>query len=431
MISIYSISLGCPKNRVDTERCLGGLGPCRPVDSPEKADLVFINTCGFIKPAVAESVQTILETAEAVANMPAGKRPFLAVAGCLIGRYGEAGLAPDLPEVDLFLDSRDVSAWSGMILSRLGLAGQPSGRLVSTGEAYAWLKISEGCNHRCSFCTIPMIRGPFSSSPCEKLVEEAQDLLGRGISELVLVAQDVSAWGHDLKPPKRLRGLLEKLLPLSGLKRLRLMYLYPTGLTDDLLGFLREAGPPFVPYFDIPLQHASAGVLSRMGRPFAQDPGVVVRRVREYFPEAALRTSIIVGFPGESEEDFATLVDFVRETRFHHLGVFAFQAEEGAAAAKMRGKIPAKVKEERRDVIMTLQREISQEILEEYVGRRMPVLVDAPEPEWPGLHAGRTWFQAPEVDGKTYVSGPGVAPGAVVEAEITEALPYDLVALTD
>lgn len=444
MIAVYSISLGCPKNRVDTERALGALSVCgrlSPVADPEEADIVFINTCGFIAPAVEESVRVMMDVIRRVADVPEKDRPLLAVAGCLIGRYGKETLAPDLPEADLLLDTRDIESWGTVLLEafsrRRGIARKPEAaatgegavRLLSTGPSYAWLKISDGCRHACSFCTIPSIRGKLRTTPAPQLEAEARLLLDQGVKELVVVAQDVTAWGADLGLKHGLKSLLERLLPLPGLERLRLMYLYPGGLTRDLLRFLKEAGPPFVPYFDIPLQHAAENVLSRMGRPFAGKPREALERVREFFPEAALRTGFIVGFPGETEKDFGELVDFAVETRFHHLGVFAYEAEEETPAATMPAQIPDKEKEWRRDHLMAVQREISEELLEPYLGTRLPVLVDSVHDEWPGLHVGRTWFQAPDCDGVTYVSGPGVAPGVVVDAEITEAGPYDLAAL--
>ena len=454
MNKIYSLSLGCPKNRVDTEHALGSLadlGPILPVQSPEEADCVFINTCGFIAPAVEESVRTLMETLSLLDDIPEKKRPLFVVAGCLVGRYGKETLAPDLPEVDLFLDNKELLSWGrqlkaaldkrkrgsrkGQIESGLSPEVDETGfsvqRLLSTGPSYAWLKISEGCRHQCSFCTIPSIRGPLRSTPADILEREAGLLLEQGVRELVLVAQDLTAWGKDLGVRHGLADLLEKLLPLPGLARLRLMYLYPAGVSKDLLAFLKQAGPPFVPYFDVPLQHAAAGVLSRMGRPFAGKPRESIERIRSVFPEAALRTSIIVGFPGESREDFEELRRFVVETRFHHLGVFTYQPEEGTAAALMPDQLPDDVKEERRGILMQIQSEISSEILEAYVGQRQDILVDAPQGEWPGLHIGRTWFQAPESDGHCYISGPGVLPGAMVNAEIVEASEYDLTALAD
>lgn len=442
MLRLYSVSLGCPKNRVDSERSLGQLaafGPLRAVGSPQRADIVFINTCAFIAPAVEESVRVLVETIQAVSSLPEGKRPLLVVAGCLVGRYGAKTLAPDLPEADLLLDGRDRDDWGRRMHEALAARKKKakafvpaaSARLLSTGPSYAWLKISDGCRHACAFCTIPGIRGPLVSSRAELLEEEAKGLPGQGVRELVVVAQDVTAWGSDFRPRQSLPRLLERLLPLAGLERLRLLYLYPAGLTGELLHFLQAAGPPFVPYFDVPLQHAAHGVLARMGRPFAGAPGEVVERIRSVFPQAALRTGLIVGFPGESEADFLELCDFVEQTRFHHLGVFAYQAEEGTAAALMPGQIERAEKERRREHLMALQARISEELLLGCVGGRERVLVDAPHPDWPGLHVGRTWFQAPEIDGVTYISGPGTAPGRTVEADITESTSYDLVALTD
>ncbi|WP_298067934.1 30S ribosomal protein S12 methylthiotransferase RimO [uncultured Mailhella sp.] len=427
MLRIYSQSLGCPKTRVDSERLLGSLGPVLTVSSPEQADLVFINTCAFIAPAVQESVQAVLQTAEDISGLPQGKRPFFAVAGCLPGRYGIDALASEIPEVNLWLHTNAIDGWATQLRAALALPETSDGRLLSTGPAYAWLKIGEGCRHQCAFCAIPSIRGRYVSEPLDALTAEASALTASGVKELVLVAQDVTAYATDFGSDPRV--LLEKLLTLDGLERLRLMYLYPAGLTPALLRFLRDAGKPFVPYFDIPLQHAHPDVLSRMGRPFAGNPQEAVDRVREYFPDAALRTTMMTGFPGETDAHFQTLMDFVEKNRFLHMGVFAYQPEEGTAAAAMPDQIPDTVKEERRDALMELQNGISAELLSRYEGQRLDILVDAPSGEWPGLHTGRAWFQAPEADGLTYISGPGVEPGALVEADITEARDYDLVAL--
>lgn len=427
MLRIYSQSLGCPKTRVDTERLLGSLGPVVTVNLPEQADLVFINTCAFIAPAVQESVQAVVEMIEDIGSLPRGKRPFLAVAGCLPGRYGIADLAAELPEVDLWLHTDDIDTWAAQLSHALGLNAPAPGRLLSTGPSYAWLKIGEGCRHSCSFCAIPSIRGKYASEEADKLVTEASALVADGVKELILVAQDVTAYGTDFgKDP---RFLLEKLLSLDGLRRLRLLYLYPAGLTRDLLRFLKEAGAPFVPYFDMPLQHAHPDVLRRMGRPFSGNPQEAVDRIRDVFPEAALRTTMMVGFPGESDEHFRTLMDFVEKNRFHHMGVFAFQPEEGTEAASMPDQIDDDVKESRKDALMELQSSISEDILSSYAGQRMEVLVDESSDEWPGLYTGRTWFQTPDVDGLTYISGPGVERGAMVEADITETREYDLIAL--
>ncbi|MBO4317290.1 MAG: 30S ribosomal protein S12 methylthiotransferase RimO [Mailhella sp.] len=432
MLRVFSQSLGCPKNLVDTEHVLGALGTLAMVDDPVSADFVFINTCAFIGSAVVESVRTIAQLLEDVSD----KKPFIAVAGCLVGRYGAGTLAEDLPEVDLWLGTENIDDWPQITRTALAGAGilgtsaLGGMRLLSTGPSYAWLKIGEGCRHKCTFCTIPSIRGEYRSGSLEHLAAEAQWLVSGGVKELVLVAQDVTAWGSDLDDPRGdLRPLLEKLLVLSGLKRLRLMYLYPGGLTDDLLRFLKQSGDVFVPYFDVPLQHSAQNVLSRMGRPFAGNPRIAIEKIRKYFPEAALRTSLMVGFPGETEEDFRDLVRFVESERFLHMGVFAYEPEDGTEAALMQGQISDAVKDERKGILMELQADISADILRDYEGSRQLVLVDGPHPEWPGLYKGRTWFQAPEVDGITYISGPGVCSGAYVEADITESKDYDLVAL--
>ncbi len=430
MLHVYSISLGCPKNLVDSEHLLGSLGPFKAVERIAKADLVFINTCGFILPAVQESINAIIDTAEEIKALPAGKRPLLAVAGCLVSRYLPQGLAKEIPEVDLWLNVADIARWPELLGERLGFNPAP-GRLVSTGPGYAYLKISDGCNHNCAFCTIPSIRGPLRSFPVPELVREAQTLVADGIRELILVGQDVTGYGLESGDKSALPRLLESLAALPGLARLRLMYLYPAGLTRDFLGFLRDLPPVFLPYFDVPLQHSHPDVLARMGRPFAQKPALVIERIREFFPQAALRTSLIVGYPGESDAHFEQLLDFIQQSRFQHLGVFAYAAEDGTPAATMPDQIPEDVKEERRKTAMDLQSEISAELLENYLGQHLDILVEKPSPEWPGLYLGRAWFQAPEVDGITYVSGPGVAPGRIVRAEINETHTYDLSALAD
>ncbi|WP_027367187.1 30S ribosomal protein S12 methylthiotransferase RimO [Desulfocurvibacter africanus] len=434
-LKIYSVSLGCPKTRVDSERLLGALGKVCPVDKPEDAQLIFINTCGFIRPAVEESLQAVLDAASAAGEADARNRPLLAVAGCLVSRYaGE--LSPEMPEVDLWLPLDAMDHWPSMVSEALQRRGLAQGPELAAWPArfggpvsYAYLKVSEGCSHACSFCTIPSIRGKLRSEPADRLLVEARMLLDRGVSELVLVAQDLTAYGREAEGSDGLIRLLEQLLPLSGLARLRLMYLYPAGLTDELLSFLRTAGAPLLPYFDIPLQHAHPEILSRMGRPFARDPWRVLDRVRERFPEAAIRTSLIAGFPGETQEHFQALLDFVRKARLTHLGVFPYWPEEGTAAAGMEGQVDEDIKQERVRLLMEAQEEISEELMAGYVGQELDVLVDEPSPDWPGLHIGRAWFQAPEVDGVVYVSGPGVAPGRTVKAMVEEAGAYDLSAL--
>ena len=442
MIKVYSISLGCPKNRVDTERLLGVFrsgGGVEPVDEPAMADLVLVNTCGFIEPAVEESVRTVLENARAVEEAQ-GKRPLLAVAGCLVSRYGAGELGREIPEVDIWLSTRDMERWPGMLAEKMpGFRREGvvfGARQAEAGAGFAYLKVGEGCGHDCAFCTIPSIRGRAVSDPLPKLLEEAGELVAGGVKEIILVAQDVTSYGKDLGADgPGLVELVDGLARLEGLAWLRLMYLYPAGLTEPVLDFLAEhaldPASPVLPYFDVPLQHSHPDILKAMGRPFARDPRRVLDRIRTRMPDAAVRTSLIVGFPGEGEEEFAHLREFVSQARFHHLGVFPYWPEEGTRAAALSGGVAKDVRLARRGEIMALQAEISEEILERYLGEALSVLVGGEHPEWPGLYLGRAWFQAPEVDGITYVSGPGTASGRMVAASVEETKTYDLVALSE
>lgn len=430
-LPVWSLSLGCPKNRVDTEKLLGSLGmPVKTCAHPGKSRLALINTCAFIEPATRESIRAILDAAAKCAKLKT--RPLLVVAGCLPGRHGIEELKKEIPEVDLWLEPAQIENWPKQILAALGMDLQAGeGRLLSTAPAYAWLKISDGCNHHCSFCAIPSIRGNLRSRPATDILSEAHALLEEGVSELVLVGQDVCAWGRDFKENREsLVDLLPQLASLPALKWLRLLYLYPNSLDDGLLQTMADCAPKLLPYLDIPFQHCEKEILQKMGRPFAVNPLAIVDRVRKFLPKAALRTTLIVGFPGETEKQFLNLLDFVKTVRFHNLGVFAYQAEEGTPAADLPDQLPLEEKEERREELMRLQAQISTEILASYVGSRLDVLVDASlENEWPGLCKGRVWFQAPEVDGITYVSGPGITPGAFRECDIEESATYDLTAL--
>lgn len=430
-LKVHTISLGCPKNRVDTERLLGTLGESmQAVDSVAESDLALINTCGFIQPAVEESVNIILDAVREAAETgeERGRQPLVAVAGCLVSRYGQ-DLKDGLPEVDLWLDTEQIELWPSLVADALPTpVEQDTPRRLSTGPGHAYLKISEGCSHNCRFCTIPSIRGAHKSWPVDFLVREAAEL-ARAVPEIIVVGQDSTAYGSDLDGEASLRQLVSGLSRLSGLQWLRIMYLYPAGLTENLLAFLKDVGEPFLPYFDIPLQHAHPEVLASMGRPFARNPEKVVDRVRSFFPDAALRTTFIVGYPGETDEHFDHLMRFAEKTRFHHLGVFPYWPEDGTPAAAMDDQVEDAVKEYRRDALMELQGGISEEILGDYVGETLPVLIEKPSPEWPGLYVGRTWFQAPEVDGVTYVSVPPeetLTLGTIVDVDIERADTYDL-----
>jgi tRNA-2-methylthio-N6-dimethylallyladenosine synthase/ribosomal protein S12 methylthiotransferase len=431
MIRVHVVSLGCPKNLVDTEQTLGELGEVELVLRPEEAEIILINTCGFIRPAVEESVTALLQAAADVEQ--AAPRPLLAAAGCLVGRYGLDELAPGLPEVDLWLPVRERESWAGRILEALGRCRAPDieGRRLSTPSSYAYLKIAEGCSRSCAFCTIPAIRGPQRSQPVQEVLRQARDVLARGVPEIVLVAQDLTAYGRDLAGPHGLRELLEAMLPLEGLAWLRPMYLYPAGLRPELLDFMASAGPPLLPYFDVPLQHADPELLGSMGRPFAKDPRRVVDAIRGRIPEAVIRTSLITGYPGEDEAAFRRLLDFVEQARLDHVGVFPYWPEEGTPAAELPGQVEESVRRERAEAIMAVQAEISRDKLATLVGEEAEILVDRPNPEWPGLYEGRVWGQAPEADGIVYVSGLGLEPGRFAQAAVEDASAYDLVALAE
>lgn len=430
-LRVWAQSLGCPKNRVDTERVLGSLGlPVRLVPSPRLADLLFINTCAFIEPAVRESLRAIFDAAKSIKRHK--KRPLLAVAGCLPGRYGAAELAREIPEVNLWLDSRDLEMWPQQLAGALRLQAEPRIKRLLLPQGYAWLKIAEGCQRACSYCTIPAIRGPLCSIPQGELQAEAVALVASGVKELILVAQDTTAWGRDRMRPgdaESLAQLLQQLARIDGLRWLRLLYAYPAAITDDLLTAMRDLGAPVLPYLDMPLQHSEPDILKSMKRPMREAPLDLIARIRHFLPHAVLRTTLMTGFPGETEEHFRRMCDFVRQARFQHLGVFAFMPEEGTAAASMQGQISKELREERLQELLAIQREISREWLAHQIGQRVDVLVDEPSGEWPGLYRGHAWFQCPETDGCTYVSGDGVRAGALVNCEVADAQDYDLSAL--
>jgi ribosomal protein S12 methylthiotransferase len=424
--------LGCPKNDVDAENMAGllvqeGFEPCT---DPRRADVLLVNTCGFIGDAKTESIDAVLDLSRI-----RRKRQKLIVTGCLTQRYGDE-LARELPEVDVFVGTGAVD--------RILDAVRGEARLYRDGEVFlarrdtprvrldvphtAYVKIGDGCNRRCAFCAIPLFKGRQHSRPLPDVVAEVGDLAGSGAKELVLVAQDTSAWGSDLEPALRLPALLEALAAVPGYAWLRLLYLYPDRVDDALLACFR-AEPRLVPYLDLPLQHASDRVLKRMARGTtrAQIEGLL-DRVRAVLPDAVLRTALIVGFPGETDRDFQELVDFVTAQRLDHVGVFAYSDEEGTAAVAMDGQVPEAERQRRRDELMRVQQAQSAERLAAWVGREVEVLVD--EIEEDGQRVGRTRGQAPEVDGVTYLATPpGATPPAVgdlVRAVIDDSAEYDL-----
>jgi ribosomal protein S12 methylthiotransferase len=437
VLKVGLCSLGCAKNQVDSEVMLGNLRKrgFSIVNDPAEADVILVNTCAFIEDARRESIDTILEMA---GFKESGSCRRLIVAGCLSQRY-RAELLESVPEIDacLGLDELEfiADACSGDYAGgrsapppprRLDRADQD--RLLISPAHYAYLKISDGCDHRCSFCVIPRIRGAYRSRPAEDVVAEAEKLLADGVVELILVAQDLGRYGQDLGLLDGLSQLTARLLELPGLAWLRLLYVYPEGISPRLIE-LMAAEAKLVPYLDIPLQHASGRVLRSMGRAGGVDQAdSKIAALREAVPGIALRTSLIVGFPTEEEEDFESLLDFVEETRFDHLGVFAYSHEEGSEAfERFEDRWPAPEKARRRDLVMELQQRISLEKNGERVGHRFRCIVDGLHPESDLLLAGRLATQSPDADGFVIINEGAAEPGRIVTVEITEAHPYDLV----
>lgn len=432
------VSLGCPKNLVDSEYILGLLAEhgYEITEEPGQAGVVIVNTCAFIRSAVEESIETVLELAELKKT---GLCQTLVVVGCLPQRY-KNDLAASLPEVDLFLGTGELATLPGLLeappqshapgrgfWSRPGFVpAGPGPRLRSAPFFSAYLKIAEGCSNVCSYCLIPSLRGPLRSRPLSVLVEEATVLAESGVKELILIAQDTTAYGRDLASGHDLARLLTELAQVQGLEWLRVMYAYPAGITENLIKVM-AALPKVCPYLDLPLQHVSPSVLARMRRPGPTDLLGLIFRLRRDIPGLTLRTTMMTGFPGETDQDFELLMDFISQARFDRLGVFKFSPEEGTPAAKASGQIAQQVKENRRVRLMARQKRISREINEAMIGRIIPVLVEGLSPETDLLLAGRSQGQAPDIDGLVYINEGTASPGEIRPVLITAAHDYDLV----
>lgn len=432
---VYMHTLGCPKNRVDSEVMLGTLAEAgyRLVQDPAKAEVIVVNTCGFIESAKEESVEAIVELAEL---KRAGNCKKLVVTGCLVQRHGEE-LARELPEVDHFLGTgayQDVARIVSDAQAKRLVVPDPdfvhsaaTPRVNSLPSHTAYLKISEGCDNACAFCIIPKLRGPQRSRPIDDVLAEAAALAAQGTLELSLVAQDLTAYGYDLPGKIRLHHLLPELAKVDGIRWIRLHYAYPRDVPDALVDAI-AGEPKIVKYLDMPLQHSSDRLLRSMKR--GRDSvflRALLARLRARIPGLALRTSLIVGLPGETEEDFEDLVRFVEEQRFERLGVFEFSPEDGTPAAEMAAQVPDDVKRARFERVMELQQEISREHQRAMIGRKLEVLVEGRAEETEHLLAGRHAQQAPEIDGITYVNDGVAYPGEIVTLEVTDASEYDLV----
>ncbi len=432
--AVHLVSLGCARNQVDSETMLGRLAAAgwRIVDDPAAADAIVVNTCSFIRPAIDESIDTILDLSDFKKR---GRCRRLVVAGCLPERFREDIVAA-LPEVDRFLgtgafdrivEAVDEARSSAPVCllpdpDHIPPAGSAPRRRDPSSSAY--LKIAEGCDRHCTYCVIPKLRGRQKSVPMEILVDEARRLAADGVRELVLVAQETTAYGADLDLPAHLSDLLRRLHAAVPDVWLRVLYGHPESLDDRIIAAVDEL-PGVCAYFDLPVQHASDRILRRMGRRQTGDElKALMARIRSHIPEAVLRTTVIVGFPGESEADFQTLMQFVREARFDHLGAFVYSDHPDLPSHGLDGHVPAATARRRRDRLMRLQMDISQAAQQRYRGRTCAVLIEA-APE-PGLYEGRTRFQAPEVDGVTYVRGEGAAVGRICPVTIDDSLEYDL-----
>jgi ribosomal protein S12 methylthiotransferase len=426
------VSLGCPKNRVDSEVMMARLQErgCRLVNHAAQADVIVVNTCAFIEPAKRESIETILEMAR---HKETDGVRRLVVTGCLAQRY-DAELRLAIPEIDATLGTGQVEAIERAVIGLESEVSGPPGwlpvdrftRVLSTPPHLAYVKISEGCDYACSFCVIPKIRGRHRSRSIDSIEQETRDLVARGVREVVLVGQDTTRYGIDLGRKDGLVRLLRRLGGIGGLRWIRLMYAHPATLGNDVLDAIASEDK-VVKYIDIPLQHASRRVLKRMRRPTEKDyPLGLIERMRRRIPGVAIRTTLLVGFPGETERDFEILKRFVHKARFDYMGVFTFSREEGTEAFHLRGQIPPKTKERRRRALMEIQRSISYERNSGRVGERVEVLVDAPGSR-NAIARGRLSTQAPEIDGEVFVTGGAVGAGVLVQCEIVAAGPYDFV----
>jgi ribosomal protein S12 methylthiotransferase len=440
------VSLGCPKNLVDSERMLGKLAQdgYALVPDAEGADVVVVNTCGFIEPARQESLAVIRDM---LALKEQGKVGSVVVAGCLAERKGDA-LLQEVPGVDQIVGvfgreeitqvvaralpgkpSRGAVAGEQKSLFRPApvRAQEDTARLRITPRHYAYLKISEGCDRTCTFCAIPGMRGPHVTKPIEEILREAKELADDGVRELILVAQDTTYYGMDLYGRVRLAELLRELSKVEGIEWIRILYAYPINFNDELIATLVET-PKIIPYLDMPLQHINDRVLKRMQRRVRrQETEDLLDKLRSAVPGLAMRTTFIVGFPGETEAEFEELTEFVRERRFERAGVFTYSLEPGTPAVKLDGHLPEEVKQERRNRLMETQQEIALDWSRQQIGAQLEVIVDGPDPEVPNHVLARSQADSPDIDCLVRVKGKGLMPGDLVTVKITAADGYDLV----
>jgi ribosomal protein S12 methylthiotransferase len=423
-ISVHLASLGCAKNQVDSERLLARLSAAGALvgATAEEAEIIIVNTCGFIDPAKEESVATILELSE---YKRTGRCRNLIVMGCLAQRYAES-LRKQLPEVDGIFGLGEEKK----ILAACGLRPPPgeTGRLLLTPPHTAYLRISDGCDNRCAYCAIPLIRGPFRSRPPREVVREAHELVTNGARELNVIGQDTTRYGTDLRKGLGIHHLLAELSCIPNLRWLRLLYTHPAHFAPELIEAYADL-PNLVPYVDLPLQHLNDDILRRMGRKVTQKQVLhLIERLRERSPGIAIRTAMIVGFPGETRERFSEMLRLVKEIRFDHLGVFEYSREDGTRAARFGGQVSKLAKSRRLREVMEAQQRIVFARNRRMKGKTMEALVDRKAPEGRDVWIARSTAQAPDVDNVTYITGEACRPGEFVKVRVTGSKGYDLVA---
>ncbi len=437
-VRVGIISLGCPKTLVDSETILGKAQAAHFSITKDiaQSDIVLLNTCGFIKDAKQESIDTLLKLVELKKEK---KLSGIVVAGCLVQRYAE-DLRKEFPEVDAFVGSGDYRAIAEVLkkvaagekfvaVHRAGyLATADEARIALTPLYSRYLKISEGCDHQCSFCVIPKLRGPYRSRHIADLVKEAKQLAEEGAKELIVIGQDITKFGWDYARKLLLPELLEALGTVREIRWIRLLYTYPSTLTDEMIRAITKS-KKICQYIDLPLQHISDKILKDMRRGSTQKQIMeLIPKIRAMIPGVVIRTSFIVGFPGETEEDFQELLSFMKETKFERLGIFRYSQEEGSAAAELPGQVPEKIKEDRYHRAMQLQQEIVREVNRRFVGRELRVLLETQDPKDPSRWTGRSYMDAPEVDGAVLVqTEKSVTAGKFYTAKITDIQDYDLV----
>lgn len=436
-MKVLFVSLGCDKNLVDSEVMLGLLRErnYEITDDDNQADVVVVNTCCFIGDAKEESINTILEMAELKET---GRLKVLAVTGCLAQRYQEE-IRKEIPEVDVVLGTKSIEdicdaideALQGHILEEFKdvdyLPLVDAKRINTTGGYFSYLKIAEGCDKRCTYCIIPSVRGTYRSVPIERLVSEASELAKNGVEELILVAQETTVYGVDLYGEKSLPKLLRELCKIAGIKWIRILYCYPEEITDELIQVIKEE-PKICHYLDMPIQHGTDSILKRMGRwTNKQEIIQIVEKLRREIPDICLRTTLISGFPGETQEEHEELLEFVKQMKFDRLGVFPYSAEENTPAAEFPDQISEEVKNARRDEVMQVQQKIAFAAAEDMLYRKVEVLIEGKLPE-ENVFIGRTYRDAPNVDGYIFVnSSHELISGEMVTVQVTDAKGYDLI----